>query len=188
MKRLNAGLAIAGLVGGVWFVGAAVPSQASSLPTVSTCLPPSGQSVPAGTASGVVTVIGAQASSGTFSCSYTDTSTTAPQYGAATPNAFSITATHTIAATIDPTTGTASCSSGTLNSAGSCTVTDAAANGAPATDVQSGTPQQGDVNGTLTGAKAGDTVTVTVTLTCVPQDPTGQGCGGIGTIAVGSPQ
>lgn len=171
MKRIHAGLAVAGLVGGALGIASALPAHASSLPVVSTCLPPSGQSVPAGTASGVVTVIGEQASSGTFSCSYKDTSTTAPQYGAATPNAFTITATH----------------QGTDASGNPITVTDASASGAPATDVQAGMPQQRDVNGTLTGAKAGDTITVTVTLTCVPQDPTGQGCGGVGTIAVGSP-
>ena len=170
MRRIHAGLALAGLVGGTWIIAPAAHSEASSLPVASQCLPPSGQSVPAGTASGVVTAIGQQGSGATFSCSYTDTSTTAPQYGAATPNAFTITATHTV-----------------TDATGTHTVTDATASGAPATDVQSGSPQQGDVNGTLTGAKTGDTVTVTVTLTCVPQDPTGQACGGIGTIAVGSP-
>jgi hypothetical protein len=171
MKRLHASLAVAGLVGGAWFVAVTGPSYASSLPVLSHCLPPSGQSVPAGTASGVITVIGQQGPGGTFSCSYTDTSTTAPQYGAATPNAFTITATH----------------QGTDASGNPITITDASATGAPAADVQGGTPGQGDVNGTLTGAQAGDTITVTVTLTCVPQDPSGQACGGIGTIAVGSP-
>lgn len=184
MKRLHAGFAIAGLVGGTWIIAGATPSHASSLPVVSQCLPPSGQSVPAGTASGVVTVIGQQGGNGTFSCSYTDTSTTAPQYGAATPNAFSIVASHAATATTVNGVTTYSCASGKLDGT-NCD--DAAANGAPATDVQAGTPQQSDVNGTLTGAQAGDTVTVTVTLTCVPQDPSGQACGGIGTIAVGSP-
>src|SRR5437588_9807295 len=59
----------------------------------------------------------------TVSCSYAFNGTTAPQYSAATPNTWSITATHDVPAT----NGT--CTVGTLNGTGSCTVTDATATG-----------------------------------------------------------
>ena len=130
-------------------------------------------------------VIGAQTGTGTAKCSYTNTSSMAPEYGAATPNSFSIVASHPATATITSTGTTYSCTSGKLDGT-NCD--DAVASGAAATDIQAGSPNPGDFTGTLTGAKTGDTVTVSVAYTCVPQDPSGTACGGIGTIAVGSPQ
>ena len=113
----------------------------------------------------------------TVSCSYTFNGTTAPQYSAATPNTWTIAATHDVPAT------NGICTVGTLNSAGSCTVTDASASGG---DINNGgTPAT--VGGTLTGAQAGDTITITATYGCVAGDPTGDGCGGAGVIAVGNP-
>jgi hypothetical protein len=179
MRKLFLGLAAGGLLASGAALITGVAAKAAT-PVLTQCLPPSGQSAPLGTASGVIMVIGQQGS-GTASCSYTDTSTTAPQYGAFTPNSFTITATH--AATVSS-TGTYSCSSGTLSGT-SCV--DATASGSPATDLQNGSPSPTDVTGTLTGAKTGDTITVTVTLASVPGDPTGQASGGLGTIAVGSP-
>lgn len=180
MRKLFLGLAAGGLLAGGAALIANLPAANAAAPSATQCLPPSRDAPPAGTASGVIMVIGQQGS-GTATCSYTDTSTSAPQYGAATPNSFTITASH--AATVSS-TGTYSCSTGTLNGT---TCVDATAAGNPATDAEAGSPGQADVNGTLTGAQVGDIVTVTVTFACVPGDPTGQGCGGLGTIAVGSP-
>ena len=190
MKRLHAGLAVAGLVGGAWFVGSALPSHASQLPTPNEtqCLPPSAvPHAPSGspvTASGVVMVIANQTvAGGSDSCTFTDTSGKVPlQYVAATPNAFTIVASHP--GTVDPVTGVVSCSSGKVDGT-NCD--DASASGSAATDVQAGSPSPGDVTGSLSGAQTGDTVTVTVTYTCAAQDPSQTACGGAGTIAVGSP-
>lgn len=111
----------------------------------------------------------------TVSCSYTFNGTTAPQYSAATPNTWTITATHTHAAPCAATD--------TTNADGSCTTTDASASGG---DINNG-GQPATVGGTLTGAKPGDTITITATYGCVSGDPTGDGCGGVGVIAVGNP-
>jgi hypothetical protein len=114
-------------------------------------------------------------SAATFSCSYTFGGTQAPQYSAATPNTWTITATHNHAAPCAATD--------TTNADGSCTTTDATASGG---DINGGgTPAT--VGGVLTGTQLGDTVTVTATYGCVSGDPTGDGCGGVGVIAVGNP-
>ena len=114
----------------------------------------------------------------TVSCSYLFNGTTAPQYSAATPNTWTITATHTVPAAPDGT-----CATGTPNSSGSCTVTDDSASGG---DINNGgTPAT--VGGTLALAKPGDTITITATYGCVSGDPSGDGCGGVGVIAVGNP-
>ena len=189
MRKTLVGIAAAGLLGG----SAAVllpllPAEAAGLPTINNCLPPAGTPSASGspiTASGVIAVIGQQATSGTVSCSYTFTSTTAPQYGAATPNAYTITATHAATATTVNGVTTYSCPTGGTLSGQSCV--DASVSRDAATDLQAGSPDPADATGTLTGTQSGDTVTVTVTLTCASQDPTGTVCGGIGSIAVGSP-
>ena len=113
----------------------------------------------------------------TVSCSYVFNGTTAPQYSAATPNTWTITATHSYAATA----GT--CAAGDALSGSTCTHTDDSASGG---DINNGgTPAT--VGGSLAGAKPGDTITITATYGCVSGDPSGDGCGGAGVIAVGNP-
>ena len=186
MRKTLVGVAAAGLLGGAAAVLLPLLPANAATPNASTCLPPAGSTptAPPGspvTASGVISVLGQQGS-GVATCSYTFTSNTAPQYVAATPNAFTITATHTYTAT------NGACPNGGTLSGTTCTVTDASVSSDVVGGLQAGNPpSSGEVTGTLTGSQAGDTITVTATLACVPGDPTGQACGGIGTIAVGSP-
>ena len=187
MKR---SLRLTVLAGIVAVLGTGVAAQADGPgPDASQCVPPAGTPAPpGGTASGVILVIGSNTggtASATFSCSYTFNSTSAPQYGAETPNSWTIAATHDYAATVDPVTGALTCAAGDSLSGSTCTHQDAAASGG---DVNVNGPQAlAPSQGTLTGTQPGDTITVTVTYGCVSQDPTGNACGGAGLVAVGSP-
>jgi hypothetical protein len=173
-------LTVLGIAAAALATTAGVSAFAGPGPNLTQCgggVAPAGSPIGAG---GAVLVLasnqgGETADSAT--CSYVFNGTTAPQYSAATPNTWTITATHTYPATA----GT--CAAGDTLNGSTCTTTDAAVNGG---DINGGgTPAT--VGGTLDGAKAGDTITITGTYGCVSGDPSGDGCGGAGVIAVGNP-
>jgi hypothetical protein len=180
--RPNARLTVLGIAAAALTSTAGIAAFAGPGPDASQC---GGGAAPAGAPvgpGGAVLVLASNQggeTASTVSCSYVFNGTQAPEYSAATPNTWTITATHTYAAT----NGT--CAAGdTVDSAGTtCTHTDAAANGG---DINNGGSPV-SANGTLAGAKAGDTITITATYGCVSGDPSGDGCGGVGVIAVGNP-
>src|SRR3954451_8166335 len=176
----SARLPVLGIAAAAVAATAGVSAFAGPGPDVSQCgggVAPAGAPVGPGGAVLVLASNQGGETADTVTCSYVFNGTTAPQYSAATPNTWTITATHSYPATA----GT--CATGDTLSGTSCTHTDATASGG---DINNGgTPAT--VGGTLNGAKAGDTITITATYGCVSGDPSGDGCGGAGVIAVGNP-